>query len=117
MLNAWPESQSIENSWLAEAYTRMGNEMRVKGNQRVTFPENGPECKYTALFDKNPCFDPLRTSFVEEPTIGFTIELLENMLAHKIAAETAKRRVTKFLESLRKFQASATPHLETPPEF
>ena len=71
----WSESQSNGNSWLAEAYTRMGNEMRVKGNQRVAFPENGPDCKYTALFDRNPCFDPLRTGLVEEMTIRRTTML------------------------------------------
>ena len=33
------------------------------GTQTI-FPENGPNCKYTALFDHRECFDALREAFL-----------------------------------------------------
>ena len=36
----------------------------VKGTQRIPFPVDGPDCKYCALFDARPMFDPLRQTFL-----------------------------------------------------
>ena len=36
----------------------------VKGAKRVLFPHDGPNCKYSALFDPRPMFDFLRAAFL-----------------------------------------------------
>ena len=109
------ESQNNRNSWLAEAYTKKKFQMRVKGNSGVVFPENGPDCKYTALFSANRCFDPLRRSFVEDVGARTIIVDLEKMLAREDASESASRRVKIFLIYLRFVQASCPPHPHPPP--
>ena len=40
----------------------------VKGSADTPFPEDGPDCKYTALCAQRPCFDALRRSFLVPAT-------------------------------------------------
>ena len=42
----------------------------IKGNASVSSPNDGPTCKYAALFDSRPDFDHLRADFIQkEPRI------------------------------------------------
>ena len=36
----------------------------VRGTKRVPYPVDGPDCKYSALFDPRPVFDALREAFM-----------------------------------------------------
>ena len=54
------------STFLRPAYERQANgEKAVRGTVGERFPENGPTCMYTALFDDRPCFDSIRKAFFD----------------------------------------------------
>ena len=53
-----------DNEFLKEAFYEDGAYRYVRGTQKIPFPNDGPACRYTALFDNRPEFDPLRLPFL-----------------------------------------------------
>ena len=74
-------SRENPDSWLQPAFEQVGSNRRARGNYQVEFPPDGPRSKYAALFDPNPCFDPLRVAFVEEHTTQQKRAALRNVLS------------------------------------
>ena len=104
------------SSFLESAKTADGF---VKGT-RTPFPQGGPSCKYTALFDQRPCFDALRTSFIVnvDPQSGPRALLcaLANVLEDDATEYTNIAKALEFIEKLREWGNEAVP-AEKPLEF
>ena len=55
------ETSSHSCDGVASAHDEAGY---IRGTYRIPFPEDGPQCKYSALFDKRSEFDAIRESFI-----------------------------------------------------
>ena len=53
-----------DSEFLNDAFWAEGGNRYIRGTDKIPFPNDGPTCKYTALFDSSPEFDPLRLSFL-----------------------------------------------------
>ena len=58
-----PKVHSPEDSNFDGTKSAMDGAGHVRGT-RIPFPADGPTSRYAALFDKRPCFDALRESFM-----------------------------------------------------
>ena len=95
-------SRENPDSWLQPAFEQVGSNRRVRGNYQVEFPPNGPRSKYAALFDPNPCFDPLRVAFVEEHTPQRKREALLEVLGDSVGRPW-ERGLEKFIHAIEQF--------------
>ena len=75
------------SSFLHEAYVIDNKGVRrVRGTQK-TFPDSGPSCKYTALFDDRECFDALREAFLVEASPHMTTDTFRQTLGDILGEE------------------------------
>ena len=101
------------DSWLQPAFEQVGSSKRVRGNYQVEFPSDGPKSKYAALFDSNPCFDPLRVAFVEEHTPQRMREALRQVLSDS-GGQPWERGLAKVIHAIEQFEATALQVGEPP---
>ena len=84
----------------------------VKGAKRVLFPHDGPNCKYSALFDPRPMFDFLRAAFLVygDPDLRATsfLRLMEARAVHS--------GNVSFLADVQAWMATTVP-VEAPANF
>ena len=104
------------DSWLQPAFEQVGSSKRVRGNYQVEFPSDGPKSKYAALFDSNPCFDPLRVAFVEEHTPQGMKKALRQVLGD-LGGQPWERDLTKFIYAIEQFETTALQVGEAPVGF
>jgi hypothetical protein len=65
--------------------------LRVVGGARELFPEAGPLTKYDALFDRRPCFDGIRWSFLVSADTDMQIRSFATMLVGHIEGPGGER--------------------------
>ena len=83
----------------------------------MEFPHNGPNSKYTALFDPNPCFDALRLAFVMEPDLKRVRAELLDIVSCSDGRLACMEKVNAFAEAILHFHESAQVVGEIPPVF
>jgi hypothetical protein len=70
----------------------------VRGAKRAPFPRDGPDCKYSALFDPRPAFDGLREAF-----------MVRRLFLSLLEAQVVDGASKTFHASVRQWLATAAP--------
>ena len=85
MHSSLEEIQALSNTydWLRPAGYMVNDVLIVRGSDNSLFPEDGPNCKYIALFDARPCFDGLRAGFISEQTLRQTMVILHSTIVQE----------------------------------
>ena len=86
----------------------------VRGATDTPFPADGPQSKYAALFDCRPCFDALRTSFVEEHTVPRVMELVHGLLTDENTNILSRSHLQSFHTALNEFASAAEEFVGAP---
>ena len=112
------ESFAVDYAFLEESFYCRGGRRLVRGTQEI-FPDNGPVCKYAALFDLRPEFDAIRKAFfAAESELTVFLQKLESVMVNSMDnwSEEAVQRTMTFLDSIADFAKSAVP-LSEPANF
>ena len=109
-----------DNEFLKDAFWEENGDRYVRGTQKIPFPNNGPTCNYTALFDKRREFDPLRLSFLtygdEQSRIHACLRRLQSLVEEDTEGSLALcvEDIDFFLERARCWSTLQCPTIETP---
>jgi len=80
----------------------------VRGSSGKIFPQNGPGCKYSALFDPNPSFDALREAFMIFGDPNSKADTFVRLLMQQVAG----RKHLTFTRNVQTWIAAATSDCE-----
>ena len=105
------EALAEEYTFLEECFYYRGGRKHVRGTQEI-FPDDGPTCKYSALFDQRPEFDAIRAAFfAAERDVLVFLQKLESVIENWMDnwSEEAVLRTFTFRDAIAAFAHSAVP--------